>query len=249
MFPRFIFRDIIYVIKSKINGQDNYKKKESHKLFWFIIFIVLVFFCLIRFEKEIRPTVITLAEARAKVIATTAINTAINEEIVSKIKYEDLIILQKDEQQRITALQANIVKMNEIQAHTSLVIQKKLSNIQSDDLNIPFGNLYNSSILAGWGPKVKIKIQPVGTIQSKFITDFINAGINQTKHKVSLEVQSKISIVVPLISTNYEITTNIPIAETVIVGGVPQTYLDVSGTEDKNVLEKARGIAPNLATN
>lgn len=241
-----MIRDAIYVFKSRTSRVSSNKKKKKKILILITIFL-FSFWSFSTFETKIKPTVAAMAEARAKVIATHAINEAINQEIVNKIKYDDLIMLKRDEQSKITALQTNIVKMNEMQALTSQVFQDKIGKIETSDLKIPIGNVFNSSILAGWGPMIKIRILPIGTVQSKFVDEFISAGINQTKHKVSLDVKGKVIVILPLISIGTEIVTNIPVAETIIVGDVPQTYLNVSDGSEQ-VKKNALGIAENLAT-
>lgn len=250
MFKRFFLRDLMYILKFRIFRIQPYNKREKNKGLKYIIIGILMLMMVWSFsffETKIKPTVSALSEARAKVIAIRSINEAVNEEIVKKVKYEDLIFLRKDTDNRVTALQTNVVKMNEMQALTSQVIQDKLTNTDSSQLTIPIGNIMNSSILAGWGPRVKIKIMPVGTVQSEFKSTFVTAGINQTKHRIVMEVKGRVVVVVPLISTYTEVVTTVPIAETIIVGNVPQTYLDVTGASSEEQ-QKAREIAPNMAT-
>lgn len=245
---RFWFRDIMYIFRSQARRRTSYDKKSGFgKLFFLIIIIGMFYWSFMAFENSVKPTVMTLAEARAKAIAISAINEAVNNEIVSRVKYEDLVSLKKDDQGKVVALQTNTVTMNEIQALVSQVFQDKVSTIESNQLKIPIGNMFKSSILAGWGPQIKIKIIPVGTVKSQFLDDFITAGINQTKHKIWLEIDGKIAVVVPFMNTTSEIVTSIPIAETIIVGNVPTTYLDVRGSSAEE-REKAWSIAPNMAT-
>lgn len=246
MGRKYFFKDFIYFLKYRVFRSGSYNDDRSYRGFiFFVLFIGLTIWSFSVFEARIKPTVISLCEAKAKAIAVRTIDNAINEEVVKKISYEDLVTVRKDSNDRISAIQMNIVKMNEIQSRTSLLIQENLSDIDDSDLYIPLGNLFNSTILAGWGPKVKIKIMPVGTVQTEYSDNFITAGINQTKHRIVLDVKGKITVVVPLVSMSTEIVTSVPIAETIIVGNVPGTYIDVSGATGEE-LQKARVIAPNL---
>lgn len=248
MCRKYFLKDMIYLLKYRIFKVKSQEDKKGSKFYIFVIaLILLLYWSFSIFETKIRPTVVALAEAKAKVIATNTINMAVNEGIVNKIKYEDLVSLNKDSNNRITALQMNIVKMNEIQALTSKLIQDKLSTIDNSELSIPVGNILNSTILAGWGPKINIQIMPIGTTQSEFKGNFMTAGINQTKHRIELDIKEKVVVVVPLVSTSIEVTSTIPIAETVIVGDVPQTYLDISGADSEEI-QKAKIIAPSLST-
>jgi sporulation protein YunB len=247
---RFFFRDTLYIIKARyIKDKISNKKSPLKFIFIFFITITLVSWGFSFFDTKIKPTVATMAEAKAKAIAINTINKSINEKIVSQISYEDLIIIKKDSEDRVTALQTNTSKMNEMQAIISSDIQEKFAFIDTANLKIPLGNLFNSSILAGWGPRITIRIIPIGTVQSKFIDSFTSAGINQTKHKISLDVKGTINVILPLMSVSTEVTTNVPVVETIIVGNVPVTYIDVRGSNDDVERQKALDIGTNFSTN
>lgn len=248
MFRRYIVRDLIYIFKSKFLKTSFKRKKVKYRLFLFLLIVVgTVILSFSVFENKIKPTIIAMAESKAKRIALQAINEAVSQEIIKNIKYEDLITIIKDDHSRVTAVRTNVVKMNEIQSATSQVVQDKIAGIEVSELKIPIGNIFNSSILAGLGPKIKIKILPVGSVQSKFIDDFVSAGINQTKHKIFMEIKGNIVVIVPLIRIPTEVISYVPIAETIIVGDVPNTFLDVSDASPEEK-KKATGIAENLAT-
>ncbi|WP_094546311.1 sporulation protein YunB [Petroclostridium xylanilyticum] len=194
------------------------------------VIFLLVFYSLSLFDKKIRPTITSIAEARAKYIATRAINEAVNEKIAeSNLKYEDLITFQKNNDGQITALQANIVKMNQLKAALSMSVQQKIVNIDSTQINVPIGNVINSQILSGWGPRIPVRLIPVGTAQIDFKSNFSTAGINQTKHEIFLEVHSTVAVLLPMVKTSSEVVTTVPVAETIIVGTVPQQYINVEG--------------------
>lgn len=247
MYRRYLLKDLLYLLKTRILNTDSDQSMVRKRHVLLFAFLSLIIWGMSYFETNIKPTVIDIAEAKAQSIAVYAINDAINEEIVKKVSYSDLVSLHQDNQSKITALQVNVAKVNQMQALVSEVVQHKLDNLDSSELSIPLGNLMHSSVLAGWGPKIKIRIFPIGTVQSKFNGEFTTAGINQTIHKINLDIKEQISIIVPFISATKEVDTMVPIAETVILGNVPQTYLDVSGASDEE-RQKAQLIAPNLAT-
>lgn len=248
MYRRFFLKDLIFLFKTRFLNTEIEESIGGKRYILLFIFIGMVLWGSSIFETNIKPTVIAMAETKAQAIAIYAINDAINEEIVKKTSYSDLVMLQQDNQLKVTALQVNVAKVNQMQALVSQLVQHKFEDLESSELRIPLGNLIHSSILAGWGPRIKVRILPIGTVQSKFNGEFTTAGINQTIHKITLDVKGKISIMVPFISTSKEIVTSIPITETVIVGNVPTTYLDVRGASDEEK-KKAQEIAPNLTTN
>jgi len=186
------------------------------------------------FNARIRPTIITVAEAKAKHIAIEAINESVNEKIEEKnLSYDELIHLQKNNNGEITALQANIVKMNQLKSALSISIQEKIAQVGSTKANIPLGNIINSEMLAGWGPKVPVRLIPVGTTQINFKNNFHTAGINQTKHEIYLEIQAEVVVLFPTIRKSTEVTTSIPVAETIIVGTVPDSYTNFEGDTEQ----------------
>jgi len=197
----------------------------------FAAIFLLIFFIFSVFNKRIKPTILSIAEAKAKYIATQAINESVNEKIVEKnLNYSELVNLQKNINGEITALQANIIKMNEMKAELTISIQNKIAEIDSTEVYVPIGNIINNDILSGWGPRIPARLIPVGTAQVDFKNNFTTAGINQTKHEIYLEVQAKVAVLLPAARKNTEVVTSVPIAETIIVGTVPDTYTNVEGT-------------------
>ncbi|MDK2799466.1 MAG: hypothetical protein PWP27_1005 [Clostridiales bacterium] len=207
------------------------KKRNYNRYLAIAVVFLLIFYTFSLFDKKIRPTVISIAEARAKYIATRAINEAVNEKIAdNNLKYKDLITFQKNKDEQITALQANIVKMNQLKAALTMSIQQRIETIDSTQIYVPIGNVLNSQILSGWGPKIPVKIIPLGTAQIDFKNNFHTAGINQTKHEIILEVHSNVWVLLPMMKSSSEIVTTVPVAETIIVGTVPEQYINVEGT-------------------
>ena len=110
-------------------------------------------------------------------------------------------------------------------------IEKKISNIDTMSTKIPLGNLLNQSFLSGLGPKIKIKMVPIGYATIDVKNEFTSAGINQTKHEIYLEISCALSVLLPVSSEGTLVKTQIPVAETIIVGNVPGTYTNVEGQE------------------
>jgi len=205
-----------------------YRLKKSTFSIYIIIFLifVIILFIFSFIEHQIAPTIQTIAEARARIIATEAINNAIKEKIAKNIQYKDLITIHKDVNGQITLIQINTVEINRIETETSLEAVKRLKQISMEMIKIPLGLVTGSKILANLGPNINILLQPVGTVEVDTTEAFEEAGINQTRHKVILSISAKVKVVQPFFSTEVDIHTDVPIAETIIVGTVPQTILD-----------------------
>lgn len=182
-------------------------------------------------EVNLRPIILNTAESRVRAIALDAVNSAIARNL-SDITYDDLINVARDEQGRVTLLQANTINMNRISTQTALTAQQYIADIEDQSLRISIGSATGNPLLAGRGPEMLVKVVPVGSVSSEFVTEFRAAGINQTRHKVYIRIRANMRIVIPTGARPVEVVSQVPVAETVIVGQVPQSYVNVESTED-----------------
>src|SRR5690554_1702018 len=192
--------------------------------FIIMLFLLLVIVGFYYADVRLRPTLKAMAEARARVVATQSINQAIREEVVANIHYEDLIFVKVDNRGRVVLMQPNTGEINRLASDATITVQELLKKISREKITIPLGQLSGIQLLAGWGPDIPIRIVPVGTVESRVFDLFEEAGINQTRHKIYLEVKSKVRVIVPLISSNVEVKVEVPLTEAVIMGEVPQVY-------------------------
>lgn len=177
-------------------------------------------------EKNIAPTVLAIAEARARLIATEAINDAINKKIAHNIQYKDLVTIHKTNMGEVALIQVNTVEINRLESEAALYVSDSLRKITMAGISIPVGQVTGSQILASFGPRIKVDLIPVGTVEVDVSEAFEEAGINQTRHKIFLDIKTTVKVVVPMVSANAQVVSNIPITETIIVGKVPNTILD-----------------------
>lgn len=201
--------------------------KINKKLFLLILLIITFLLLFRTVEKNITPALLTMAESRAHLIATDTIHRILYEKVLANVSYSDLVYIHKDTQQRITMMQANTIKISRIVSQANIEIKDKLRNLDEENLYIPLGHVLGSQILASYGPKIKVKIIPVGTVNVKFYDEFQQAGINQVRHILYLNIQTVVTIVIPTASKGVTVDNQIPIAETIIVGEVPNTYFGV----------------------
>ncbi|WP_028308574.1 sporulation protein YunB [Desulfitibacter alkalitolerans] len=206
-----------------------YKRKKIiriNSLTKLLLVIVLLFFLIVFIlEGLLKPTLKTLAETQAQWTATEAIHQAILEEIASDIKYTDLVIPHKDRDDRVVFMQANLIVVNRLASESVLKVQKHLEEMRTENFYIPLGQITGIKLLANLGPKIKFKLLPVGTVRVQISDDFSQAGINQTRHKIYLNVSSDMRIAFPLIATETNVEARVPIADSIIVGPVPDTYM------------------------
>ena len=183
----------------------------------------LVFFMA---EYRFTPSIIAIAESRVRILATEAINNAVKEKTVKNVQYKDLITIHKNTSGQITLIQINTVEINRIEAETALEVINTLKEITIDGIEIPLGMITGSKILANYGPKIKVDLYPVGNVKVKTDEIFDEAGINQTRHRIMLNITTDIRIVRPLLNSIMSVETSVPVAETIIVGDVPRAILD-----------------------
>lgn len=178
-------------------------------------------------ENNLKPTILAMAEAKARQIATQTINDAISTRVVTNVEYKDLVYVHKDNRGRVVMMQPNTIKINKIASETTLEVQRSLQGLKEEGFYIPLGQVLGSQLLASYGPEIHVRIVPIGTVQTEVIDEFAQAGINQTRHMLYLKVNSMVRIVVPLVSTDVQVASTVPIAETIILGEVPTTYLQL----------------------
>ncbi|MGE5473200.1 MAG: sporulation protein YunB [Ignavibacteriales bacterium] len=190
---------------------------------FFTLIIIAVFFEYA--NNQILPTVVVLSEAKAKSMATQIVTQVVNRQL-AEVDYSDLVYIQKDSQSQVTALQANIVKMNMLSAEISSSIQGRMANLEDMYVKLPLWNIFGNTFLSNQGPEINIKVIPYGNIDVDFGTEFISAGINQTRHRIFLEIKTKLIVIMPLVKKGTEVITKVPVAETVIVGDVPESFVN-----------------------
>ena len=195
-----------------------------------MIFIMSIFIgSFIYVDNSLRPTITVLAETKAIELANRSINKAVGEIVKDKIDYSDLIY---------TKLESNTILMNQIASDVALEIQNELKQVKSTTAYIPIGTALKSPILAKYGPQLKVSIEPIGTVSVDFKTSFESAGINQTRHRIYLEAKTQVKVVIPLTTSTKEVKAQIPICETIIVGEVPESYVNVPAEIAPNMFPK-----------
>ena len=205
----------------------NAKKKKFIILLLSILLFSLYFYKFM--DNNIKPTLVAIGEVKARTVTTEAINDTIKSKIKYGINYNDLIYVKYDNQGRVTLMQANTVLMNSIASDLALDVQEQLKNMSTTKVGVPLSNIFNNQLIQL--PSIKLKIKPQGSVSIDFATQFEESGINQTRHRIYLIVNTDIKMIIPLVSENLRITTNVPIAETIIVGNVPEQYISLPKDE------------------
>ncbi|MBU5427058.1 sporulation protein YunB [Tissierella pigra] len=215
-------------------GRTIHRWKEKKLIIFLIAFVLLIVYMYFYIDNNIKPTLIALSEVQAKAVTTKTINDTIKSRIKNNIAYDDLIIIKYDNNGRATLVQANMMMMNTIAADVALEVQEQLGKLSTSKVDVPIRNAFNRQMIRL--PSIKLEIQPQGSVNVDFATEFEEAGINQTRHRIYLIVMTDIRMIIPLTSETLRITTNIPIAETVIVGDVPEQYISIPKEDSLEII-------------
>lgn len=203
-------------------------------LIWLTVIFTLLLALTVAVVLHMKPVVVDLATARTSNAVNRIVVAAVNDAVDSgRIDYEQLVDFDKDAEGHVTALRSNMAAFNRLQASIADDILQRMAEVSSTDLAIPIGTLTGSPLLAGRGPCLRVRMQSVGTATARFDNQFSSAGINQTRHRIILEVDVHVSILLPGLTTYTKVSNEISVAETVIVGGVPETYTYFSTTPDE----------------
>ncbi len=183
---------------------------------------------------HLKPVMTSMATARVSNMVNRIVSAAVNEAVENgQIDYNNFVIFDKDETGHITALRSNVAEVNRMQGMIADEILHRLSELSTSELEIPLGTLTGSALLAGRGPSLFVRMQAVGSASAAFRNQFTSAGINQTRHQIFLDVDVYMSILLPGMKTSTKVSNEIAVAETVIVGGVPDTYTYFSTMPDE----------------
>ena len=214
--------DIIYSRKRiKIN-----KINKRRKLKLYIVALVLIIFIGIGiYIRAAYPIFISSCKNRASSMAVNIVNEEVAR-IAEYYTYEDIVEVQKDDKGSISTIQARFTQINNIVSLITENIQERIDESDTEIIYINLGKVTGISALSYIGPTFEIEMERAGDINTKVTSEFVSVGINQTLHRINLELDCKMSILTPLESIAERFETKVILAETVIVGEVPNTFLN-----------------------
>lgn len=201
------------------------------KLIWILVVCFAVLFVLLfgfrsRYQNVIRDL------ARTQVMNSTSdlTNDAIAKQMADGIiQYDRIVYFEKDLNGRITALKTNISEVNRLKTDILNIINDEILALDTSDIGIPLGSLIFPELLSGKGPAIPVHILSIRNSDAVFASNFSQAGINQTLHQLTMQVSVDVSVLVLAKTETFTVTSEVVVAETVIVGEVPETYLQTGG--------------------
>ena len=196
-----------------------------------IIFLALLVLYL-GFRSKYRDVIADLAHQSVMNTTSDLTNDAIARQIATgDIAYDRLVFFEKDLEGRITALKTNMSEVNRLKTEILDLINEGILALDTSDIGIPLGSLFLPELLSGKGPAIPVHILSIRNSDARFVSHFSQAGINQTLHQLNMEVSIDVAVLVLGETNSSTVTSQVMVAETVIVGDVPQTFLQTGGSQ------------------
>ena len=195
---------------------------------WIILALAAALFMLLR--GQYYDGAATLARIQVMNVTSDLINEAIDRQIEEgSIAYDRMVYFEKDLDGRITALKTNMGLINRLKTDTLGRINDEIMALDPDHIGIPLGSLFLPEVLAGKGPKIQIRVLSIRNSEAEFHSNFSEAGINQTLHQIAMTVRVDVAVLVLGKTESFAVESEVVVAQTVIVGAVPETYLQTGG--------------------
>ena len=195
-----------------------------------IITSLLALLGLVLFRVKYTDAIRSLAETQVKNTTSDLINDAIDRQIEDgNIQYDRMVYFEKDLDGRITALKTNMSEVNRLKTDILNIINDEILALSTDDLGIPLGSLFLPELLSGRGPSIPVEILTIRNSDASFSSSFSEAGINQTLQQMNMHVSVDVTVLVLGQTNSFTISSQVIVAETIIVGDVPDTYFQTGG--------------------
>ena len=208
------------------------KRKRPLKILLLTVcfFIAGCIALLLMINDNMRPALTAIAEARITALAVSAMNDAIMERMDDN-SYTSLITAY-DNGEKVYMIQADTRQMNMLASDCCAAAQTRIAAMGEQGVSVPLGTVSGITYLSGRGPGIRVMFTPVGSVESDFDSELVSSGINQSLYRVNIRLTSTIRLIMPGVSHSIEVSAKAAIAESIIVGEVPQVYTNVADEED-----------------
>ncbi len=206
-------------------GRDR-RRRTRWRAGWLLAAGLLAGVAGVLFEVQVRPMVRTIAEGHIRLEVTRLLNQALGQEDAWQTD-SPLLQVERNDQGEVTAVQTDMAQMNQVRARITQELAGLLRQYTQQGISIPAGTLTGSQILTGRGPRVPFVVEPVGDVVTQVYHSFDQAGINQTRYQVMLQVTVQVEAICPGCTVHTQVSSSICLGETVIVGRVPEAFTQV----------------------
>ncbi len=208
------------------------KRSKRKKLFVALLIISAIIAAVCIFIKSnVNPMIVTISNERIRALTTDAVSSSVLD-VMSENSSVEYLKVTRDDKQNIKSVDMNTAAINDLAQKITLSAQKRINEIGNDGIKIPVGSLSGVTLFTGLGPDINIKIYLVGSTQTQIISMFTSAGINQTLHRLYINIAGSVAVAVPGLPSTIKTSTQVLMSEMIIVGEVPPTYLHSSTVGD-----------------
>lgn len=198
---------------------------------WICVILILCVILFLLFRSRYNEPVRLLARTQITNATSDLINDAIDRQIeAGDIHYDRIVYFEKDLNGRITALKTNMTEVNRLKTCTLNIINDEILALDTSDIGVPLGSIFVPEVFSGQGPIIPVEIISIRNSDAYFTSNFTQAGINQTLHQLTMSVLVDVSVLVLGETASFTVTSEVVVAETVIVGDVPDTFFQAGGT-------------------
>ena len=210
--------------------------KKKHRVKRTLLIIILLFAAIgiavwVFISKNVNPVILTISNERIRALSQDAVSRSVLE-VMSGKNDEELISIVRDENNKIQSVEIDADTITSIAQDITITAQKKINDAGMDGIKIPLGSLSGVTLFTGLGPDVNIKIYLVGSTKTKITSVFSESGINQTLHRIYLDISGSVAVAVPGLPSTIETQTQVLMSEMIIIGEVPPTYLKAVSVGD-----------------
>ena len=214
-----------YAVVGPRQKQVRHKRKRKIICFFAVAATLLLLFALYFYRRSMNPVILDIAQTRLKSETTLVVNEAVAAVLREKTDFSDFVTVEKNQQDDIVMISANTNLVNSLARSTAVVVQKKIGEIGSFEVDIPIGTLSGVPLLSDVGSTVSVSVTPIGNVNCNFTSTFETAGINQTLHRIYINVITRVDLIMPTSHAEVETETPILLCESVIIGKVPSVFL------------------------
>lgn len=205
-------------------------RKVGNLLRLIVILLVIAIAGVVVFRIRFNDAICALAQTQVTNTTSDLINDAIDKQIEDgTIQYDRMVYFEKDLDGRITALKTNMSEVNRLKTNILNLINDEILALSTDDLGVPLGNLFLPEFLSGRGPEIPVQILSIRNSDASFSSNFSQAGINQTLQQINMQVSVDVTVLVLGRTDSFTVSSQVIVAETIIVGDVPDTYFQTGG--------------------
>ncbi|MEA4891216.1 MAG: sporulation protein YunB [Peptococcaceae bacterium] len=231
--PRFFSRPM----KRRPRAETETKRlrKKTVALSAALLIVWLTYYTVVFIKEQIQPPIRQMAALAAHQMAAEVINKTLYQEILPGVSYDQLVSVHQDGAGQLSYLQTDTAALGELVSSTGLAIKENLKELEKEEIKIPLGMISGFYLFSHLGPELTVPLNPMGTVDVNISDSFSQAGINQVKHTIYMEVKTEVQIVIPFMADVEEVELRLPIADSVIIGQVPEIYLGSGSAQNSAV--------------